>query len=151
MIGNINHIAIVVPDLDVAAAHWRDVLGAEVSQAQTLPEHGVRIVFVRSAHGQVELMEPYGNKSPIEGFLQRNPDGGVHHICYEVDDINKVLDHANKHNAKLRICEACKVYGSHPHPEGFVAFLDDEVSGTEIEFMQVYTEEELEKHKISGV
>ena len=67
------------------------------------------------------------------------------------ESLNKVLDHAKKHNAKLRICEACKVYGSHPHPEGFVAFLDDEVSGTEIEFMQVYTEAELEKHKISGV
>ena len=60
MIGNINHIAIVVPDLDAAVAHWRDMLGAEVSQAQTLPEHGVRIVFVRSANGQVELMEPFG-------------------------------------------------------------------------------------------
>ena len=75
----------------------------------------------------------------------------MNHICYEVDDIDKVLDHAKKNNAKLKICEACKVYGSHPHPEGFVAFLDDEVSGTEIEFMQVYTEEELKKHKISGV
>ena len=81
MIGNINHIAIVVPDLDAAAAHWRDMLGAEVSQAQTLPEHGVRIVFVRSANGQVELMEPFGDGSPIAGFLKRNPDGGMHHIC----------------------------------------------------------------------
>jgi methylmalonyl-CoA/ethylmalonyl-CoA epimerase len=89
MIGNINHIAIVVPDLDAAAAHWRDMLGAEVSQAQTLPEHGVRIVFVRSANGQVELMEPFGEGSPIAGFLKRNPDGGMHHICYEVANIDQ--------------------------------------------------------------
>ena len=74
MIGNINHIAIAVPDLDVAAAHWRDMLGAEVSQAQTLPEHGVRIVFVRSANGQVELMEPFGEASPIAGCLLYTSD-----------------------------------------------------------------------------
>ena len=75
----------------------------------------------------------------------------LHHICYEVDDIKKVLEHAEKHNARLRKCDACNVYGSHPHPEGFVAFLDDEVAGTEIEFMQVYTEEELKKYKVTGV
>ncbi|MEK9910365.1 MAG: methylmalonyl-CoA epimerase, partial [Candidatus Puniceispirillum sp.] len=87
MIGRINHIAIVVPDLDAAAKHWENSLGAEVSNPQTLPEHGVRIVFVRAANGQVELMEPYGANSPVAGFLQRNPDGGMHHICYEVEDI----------------------------------------------------------------
>ena len=76
---------------------------------------------------------------------------GLHHICYEVDNIDEALDHAQKHNAKLRICEACNVYGSHAHPEGFVAFLDDEAAGTEIEFMQVYTEEELKKYKVTGV
>ena len=105
------------------------------------------------------------NGSQLQSKAQMLKDAGVERINVSLDsldpltfkkmtrtgDINKVLDHANKHNAKLRICEACKVYGSHPHPEGFVAFLDDEVSGTEIEFMQVYTEEELEKHKISGV
>ena len=66
-------------------------------------------------------------------------------------NIDKALEHAQKHNAKLRICEACNVYGSHAHPEGFVAFLDDEAAGTEIEFMQVYTEEELKKYKVTGV
>ena len=66
-------------------------------------------------------------------------------------EIKKSIDHAKKHNAKLRICEACNVYGSHAHPEGFVAFLDDEVAGTEIEFMQVYSEDELKKYNITGI
>ncbi|MDC3234555.1 methylmalonyl-CoA epimerase [Candidatus Puniceispirillum sp.] len=88
MIGRINHIAMVVPDLDVAAARWRDMLGADISAPNILEDHGVRIVFIRSVNGQVELMEPYGEKSPISGFLQRNPDGGLHHICYEVNDIS---------------------------------------------------------------
>lgn len=87
MIGRINHIAIAVPDLDAAATQWRDQLGAECSAPQDLPEHGVRIVFVSQPNGKVELMEPLGEASPIAGFLERNPDGGMHHICYEVDDI----------------------------------------------------------------
>ena len=72
-------------------------------------------------------------------------------MCIRDSNIDKALDHAQKHNAKLRICEACNVYGSHAHPEGFVAFLDDEAAGTEIEFMQVYSEEELKKYKVTGV
>ena len=87
MIGRINHIAMVVPDLDVATAQWRDLLGADISAPTILEDHGVRIAFVRSENGQVELMEPHGEKSPIAGFLQRNPEGGMHHICYEVNDI----------------------------------------------------------------
>ena len=87
MIGRINHIAMVVPDLDVAATQWRDMLGANISAPFISKDHGVRIVFVHSVNGQVELMEPHGEKSPIAGFLQRNPEGGMHHICYEVNDI----------------------------------------------------------------
>ena len=150
-IGKLNHIAIAVPSIQIASDMWKKALGANISAPQILTDHGVKIIFVEAPNTKVELLEPLNKNSPISRFLEKNPNGGMHHICYEVDDINKVLDHAKKHNAKLRICEACKVYGSHPHPEGFVAFLDDEVSGTEIEFMQVYTEAELEKHKISGV
>jgi methylmalonyl-CoA/ethylmalonyl-CoA epimerase len=87
MIGRINHIAIAVPDVTAAAQHWQTMLGATVSAVQTLPEHGVRIVFVTAPNGKVELMEPIDAQSPIAGFLQRNQDGGMHHICYEVDDI----------------------------------------------------------------
>ena len=88
MIGPISHIAIVVADLDVAAVQWREMLGAEVSAPQILRDHGVRIAFVHSENCRVELMEPDGDTSPIAGFLQTNPNGGMHHICYEVDDID---------------------------------------------------------------
>ena len=92
MIGNINHIAIAVPDLETAAARWRDTLGADVSAPLSLPEHGVRIVFVTQPNSKVELMEPLGESSPIAAFLARNPDGGIHHICYEVSDIRAARD-----------------------------------------------------------
>ena len=92
MIGRINHIAIAVPDLAAATVRWRDDLGAECSVAQDLPEHGVRIVFVSQPNGKVELMEPLGDDSPIAGFLVKNPDGGMHHICYEVEDILAARD-----------------------------------------------------------
>ena len=88
MIGRINHVAMVVPDIVAAVEQWRDVLGADISVPTILEDHGVRIAFVRSVNCQVELMEPHGEKSPIAGFLQRNPEGGMHHICYEVDDIS---------------------------------------------------------------
>ena len=145
MIGKINHIAIVVPDLLAASERWRDVLGAEVGPLKTLKEHGVRVAFVRSENSQVELMEPFGEKSPLSKFLNRNPKGGLHHICYEVDNIDEALEHAQQQGATLRICQACQVVGSHPHPEGWVAFLDDEAGGIEIEFMQVYTPEQLKE------
>ena len=92
MIGRINHIAIAVPDLAAAATRWRDNLGAECSAPQDLPEHGVRVVFVSQPNGKVELMEPLGETSPIAGFLAKNPDGGIHHICYEVADIRAARD-----------------------------------------------------------
>ena len=92
MIGNINHIAIAVPDLETAAACWRDTLGADVSAPHSLPEHGVKIVFVTQPNSKVELMEPLGESSPIVAFLARNPDGGMHHICYEVSDIRAARD-----------------------------------------------------------
>ena len=88
MIGRINHVAMVVPDIVAAVAQWRDLLGADISVPTILEDHGVCVAFVRSVNCQVELMEPYGENSPIAGFLQRNPEGGMHHICYEVDDIS---------------------------------------------------------------
>lgn len=87
MIGRVNHIAIAVPDLEAAMARYRDMLGAEVSQPQELPEHGVRVVFVVTGETKVELLEPLGEHSPIAGFLSQHPDGGMHHICFEVPDI----------------------------------------------------------------
>lgn len=87
MLGRVNHIAIAVPDLAAAAAAYRDTLGAAVSQPQPLPEHGVTVVFVELPNTKVELLQPLGQDSPIATFLEKNPSGGMHHICYEVDDI----------------------------------------------------------------
>ncbi|MBW9053214.1 methylmalonyl-CoA epimerase [Rhizobium mesosinicum] len=87
MLGRVNHIAIAVPDLTAAAASYRDTLGAAVSEPQALPEHGVTVVFVELPNTKVELLEPLGETSPIAAFLEKNPFGGMHHICYEVDDI----------------------------------------------------------------
>ena len=92
MIGRINHIAIAVPDLDAAARQWESGLGAVCSAPQALPEHGVTVVFVEQSNAKVELMEPLGGDSPIAAFLQRNPAGGMHHICYEVADIRAARD-----------------------------------------------------------
>ena len=87
MIGRFNHVAIAVPDLAAATATYRDTLGAEVSAPLAQPEHGVTVVFVTLPNTKVELLEPLGAGSPIAKFLERNPAGGVHHLCFEVDDI----------------------------------------------------------------
>lgn len=87
MIGRMNHVAIAVPDLEAGIAIYRDRLGAKVSAPQPLPDHGVTVVFVDLPNTRVELLEPLGDGSPIRGFLDRNPFGGIHHVCYEVDDI----------------------------------------------------------------
>ncbi len=87
MIGRLNHVAIAVPDLEVAVASYRDTLGANVSLPENLPEHGVTVVFVTLPNTKIELLQPYGENSPIQTFLDRNPSGGMHHVCYEVDNI----------------------------------------------------------------
>ncbi|WP_132516823.1 methylmalonyl-CoA epimerase [Rhizobium sp. BK376] len=92
MLGRINHIAIAVPDLAAATESYRDILGAAVSQPQALPEHGVTVVFVELPNSKVELLEPLGSDSPIAAFLEKNPSGGMHHICYEVADILNARD-----------------------------------------------------------
>ena len=92
MIGRLNHVAIVVPDLDRATAIYRDTLGASVSATVALPEHGVTTVFVELPNTKIELLHPLGEGSPIARFLERNPDGGMHHLCYEVDDILAARD-----------------------------------------------------------
>ena len=92
MIGHLNHVAMVVPDLDAAARLYRDTLGASVSMPVELPEHGVVTVFVELGNTKVELLHPLGAESPIARFLERHPDGGIHHVCYEVEDIHVARD-----------------------------------------------------------
>jgi methylmalonyl-CoA/ethylmalonyl-CoA epimerase len=87
VIGRLNHVAIATPDLAAASAIYREALGADVSAPQDLAEHGVRVVFVTLPNTKIELLEPLGDASPIAAFLAKNPSGGLHHVCYEVDDI----------------------------------------------------------------
>ena len=134
MIGNINHIAIAVPDLETAAARWRDTLGADVSAPQSLPEHGVRIVFVTQPNSKVELMEPLGESSPIAAFLARNPDGGMHHICYEVTDIRAARDRLVNDGARV-IGDGEPRTGAHGNPVLFLHPKD--FCGTLIELEEV--------------
>lgn len=92
MIGRLNHVAIAVPDLEAAAAVYRDMLGATVLAPQDEPEHGVTVVFIELANTKIELLHPLGAASPVAAFLERNPAGGIHHICYEVADIGAARD-----------------------------------------------------------
>jgi methylmalonyl-CoA/ethylmalonyl-CoA epimerase len=101
MIGRLNHVAIVVPDLAAARALYRDTLGAEVSQAVDMPEHGVTTVFVTLPNTKIELLHPLGEGSPVQSFLDRNPAGGMHHICYEVDDIIAARDRMKAQGARV--------------------------------------------------
>jgi len=92
MIGRLNHVAIVVPDLAAASELYRRVLGTRVSEPRPLPAHGVTVVFVELPNTRIELLEPLGDASPVRGFLERSPAGGMHHVCYEVDDIIAARD-----------------------------------------------------------
>mgnify|MGYP003394669212 FL=1 len=101
MIGRLNHVAIAVKDLGASTALYRDTLGARVSQALPQPEHGVTVVFVELPNTKIELLEPMGADSPVAKFLERNPDGGIHHICYEVDDILAARDKLKADGARV--------------------------------------------------
>jgi methylmalonyl-CoA/ethylmalonyl-CoA epimerase len=101
VIGRLNHIAIVVPDLAAAGAIYRDTLGARVSESLDLPAHGVTTVFVELDNTKIELLHPLGPDSPIGAFLERNPSGGVHHVCYEVDDILAARDRLKASGARV--------------------------------------------------
>jgi methylmalonyl-CoA/ethylmalonyl-CoA epimerase len=101
MIGRLNHVAIAVHDIDKAARIYRDTLAAEVSAKVPLPDHGVTTVFVTLPNTKIELLEPLGEASPIAKFLERNADGGIHHICYEVDDIIAARDRLKRAGARV--------------------------------------------------
>jgi methylmalonyl-CoA/ethylmalonyl-CoA epimerase len=101
MIGRLNHVAIAVPDLEVATATYRDTLGATVSAQMAEPDHGVTVVFVKLPNTKIELLHPLGENSPIAAFLDKNPSGGMHHVCYEVDDIVKARDQMKSEGARV--------------------------------------------------
>ena len=119
MIGRLNHVAIVVPDLAAAAALYRDALGARVSPPHPLPEHGVTVVFVELPNSKIELLEPLGAGSPVRGFLDKNPAGGMHHLCYEVDDIIAARDRLLAAGARV-LGDGEPLTGAHGKPVLFL-------------------------------
>lgn len=119
MIGRLNHVAIAVPDLKAGVATYGGVLGAKVSEAQDEPDHGVRVVFVELPNTKVELLEPLGENSPIAKFLEKNPMGGIHHVCYEVDDIIAARDKLKAEGARVLGDGEPKI-GAHGKPVVFL-------------------------------
>ena len=119
MIGRLNHVAIAVSDLASASALYRGALGAEVSEPQALPEHGVTVVFISLPNTKIELLEPLGDASPIAAFLIKNPSGGMHHICYEVDDIYAARDHLMASGARI-LGDGLTKIGAHGKPVLFL-------------------------------
>lgn len=101
MIGRLNHVAIAVPDLDAAAAQYRTTLGADVGPAQDEPDHGVTVVFITLPNTKIELLYPLGADSSIRGFLDKNPSGGIHHMCFEVEDILAARDRLLAEGARV--------------------------------------------------
>lgn len=132
MLRKLNHVALAVPDLAAAAALYRDGLGARVSPAQALPEHGVTVVFVDLPGTKVELLEPLGDASPIAAFLERNPAGGLHHLCYEVADIRAARDHLVAHGLRVLGSGEPRI-GAHGRPVLFLHPKDCLGTLTEIE------------------
>jgi methylmalonyl-CoA/ethylmalonyl-CoA epimerase len=133
MIGRLNHVAIVVPDIVAASAVYRETLGARVSQPSPLPAHGVTVVFVELPNTKIELLEPLGPASPVKNFLGRNPAGGVHHLCYEVDDIIAARDRLRAGGAKV-LGDGEPRLGAHDKPVLFLQPKD--FCGTLIELEQ---------------
>ncbi|MET0606583.1 MAG: methylmalonyl-CoA epimerase [Beijerinckiaceae bacterium] len=133
MIGRLNHVAIAVSDLAAATQLYRETLGANVSAPLPQPEHGVTVVFVELPNTKVELLEPLGETSPIAKFLERNPDGGIHHICYEVDDILAARDHLKEGGARV-LGDGTPRIGAHGKPVLFLHPKD--FNGTLVELEQ---------------
>lgn len=134
MIGKLNHVAIVVPNLDKAAAIYRDTLGAQVSAPVDLPEHGVTTVFVELPNTKIELLLPLGGNSPIAKFLEKNPAGGMHHVCYEVGDIIAARDKLVAEGARI-LGDGEPKLGAHDKPVLFLHPKD--FCGTLVELEQV--------------
>ena len=134
MIGNLNHVAIVVPDLAAAADVYRNSLGADVSDPVDLPDHGVTTVFVNLPNTKIELLHPLGENSPIAKFLDSNPAGGMHHVCYEVDDIYAARDHLVAEGARV-LGDGEPRPGAHNKPVLFLHPKD--FCGTLVEIEQV--------------
>lgn len=151
---SIKHMAFGVKDAKVALEAYSKFLDVPTDTAIIdYPKSKNRVALFELGGIEYQLCQSMEEGGRFNAWMkQRGGAEGLHHICYAVDNIDKALEHAKGQGAELRICQACGVYGSHAHPEGYVAFLDNDAGGIEIEFMQVYTADELEKYKaVKGI
>ena len=150
---SIKHMAFAVRDAKQALETYSRFL--DVPSDTTVKEFAKsrnRVALFNLGNIEYQLCESMDSDGRFAAWIADRGAEGLHHICYEVGDIDAALEHARQGGAELRICKACGVYGSHPHPEGYVAFLDNDAGGIEIEFMQVYTDAELEQYqKVQGI
>jgi len=145
---SIKHMAFAVRDARQALKAYQRLLGVSLdTEVREYPRSRNRVALFKLGGIEFQLCESMDPGGRFDAWIRARGHEGLHHICYEVSDLEKALEYALANGAKLRMCQACGVYGKHPHPEGYVAFLEDEVGGIEIEFMQVYTEAELEEYK----
>lgn len=144
---SIKHMAFAVRDAKAALGAYAKFLDVPADTAIIdYPKSKNRVALFELGGIEYQLCQSMEAGGRFDEWIKQRNAEGLHHICYAVDNIDKALEHAKSEGADLRICKACGVYGSHPHPEGYVAFLDNDAGGIEIEFMQVYTPEELEKY-----
>jgi methylmalonyl-CoA/ethylmalonyl-CoA epimerase len=149
----IKHMAFAVRDVNAALKTYQDLLGVGLDAKVTdYPKSRNRVALFNVGDVEYQLSQSLDAGGRFDAWINQRGYEGLHHICYAVPDIDKALEEALAHGATLKECSACKVKGSHLHPEGWVAFLDQEAGGIELELMQVYTPEQLEKYKsIKGI
>ena len=152
-VNSIKHMAFAVKDAKAALATYAQFLGVPPdTKIHEYPKSRTRVALFGLGGIEYQLCESMDPDGRFSEWIRERGHEGLHHICYAVDDIDAALEHAQANGATLRMCKACQVAGSHPHPEGFVAFLDNDAGGIEIELMQVYTAEELKQYQeVQGI
>ena len=144
----IKHMAFAVEDIEESLNYYKKFLGVSGDvQIQDMPKSKTRVAVFNIGKIEYQLCQSQDSDGRFNKWIRKRGLGGLHHICYVVKDLDYSIKSMMAQGAKLRECEACKVVGNHPHPEGFIAFLDNEVDNIEVELMQIYSEEELEKYK----
>jgi methylmalonyl-CoA/ethylmalonyl-CoA epimerase len=148
----IKHMAFAVKDAKGALAQYQQFLGAgNEGEVKDFEKSRNRVAIFNVGEVEYQLCQSLDEGGRFDAWIKERGYEGLHHICYAVDDIDAALEEAQANGATLKECSACKVKGSHAHPEGWVAFLDQEAGGIELELMQVYTPEQLEKYKVEGI
>lgn len=149
---SIKHMAFAVRSAQAALDTYAQFLGVDGATVQDYPGSRNRVALFVLGGVEFQLCESMDPGGRFDAWIQARGHEGLHHICYEVGDLDHALAHAQAGGAALRMCQACGVTGKHPHPEGFIAFLDNDAAGVEIEFMQVYTPAELQEYaRIKGI